>query len=160
MSVTEDVTERLLVPTSSRFAVAVHALVALVANGDRAVPSERIAASANTNAAVIRRLFSMLADAGLTCSQLGQGGGARLSRPADRITLLDVFRAVEEHEIFATHRTAPDHSCIVGRNIIPALEPIMGQATQSLMAELSRVTLADVAADVAKRGGTSFPLPA
>jgi Rrf2 family protein len=145
-------------PTSSRFAVAVHALVALVAHGDRAVASERIAASASTNPAVIRRLFSMLNDAGLTMSQLGQGGGAMLARPADRITLLDVFRAVEEQEIFATHRTEPDYSCVVGRNIIPSLKPVMDRATQALMDELGRVTLADVARDVASRGGETFPL--
>ncbi|MGA0607248.1 Rrf2 family transcriptional regulator [Phenylobacterium sp. VNQ135] len=33
-------------------------------------------------------------DHGLTRSQMGAGGGALLARPADRITLLDVLRAV------------------------------------------------------------------
>jgi Rrf2 family protein len=159
-SVTWFVTNEMILPTSSRFAVAVHSLVALCAHGDRPVASEKIAASASTNPAVIRRLFSMLNEAGLTVAQLGQGGGAKLARPATKITLLDVFLAVEEPEIFATHRTEPDYSCIVGRNDITALEPVMDCAAQAMKAELAKVTLAAVADDVARRGGAAFPLVA
>jgi Rrf2 family protein len=149
----------MIMPTSSRFAVAVHALVALTANDGRAMPSEVIAGSANTNAAVIRRLFSMLAEAGITTSQLGHGGGALLAMRPERITLLDVFRAVEEREMFAVHRSPPDRNCIVGKNILPVLMPRMDHAQQALEAELGRVTIADLAADIQKRTGVSFPLP-
>jgi Rrf2 family protein len=154
---TVPVTE-IIMPTSSRFAVAVHALVALAANEGRALPSETIAGSANTNAAVIRRLFSMLAEAGITTSQLGHGGGALLALRPERITLLDVFRAVEDRDIFAVHRASPDRNCIVGKNILPVLMPRMDNAQQALEAELGSVTIADLAMDIQKRTGVRFPL--
>jgi Rrf2 family protein len=147
-------------PTSTRFAVAVHTLVALAANDGRALPSEQIAGSASTNPAVIRRLLSMLADAGLTTAQLGQGGGALLARRPERITLLDVFRAVEDEDMFAVHRREPDKTCIVGLHLLPALVPMMDRAQQALEAELAQRTIAEVAADVSRRAGVSFPLPA
>ena len=66
-------------PTSSRFATAAHVLAYLAVRGqDGAIPSERIALSVNTNAAVVRRLLMQLSAAGLTTSQLGTGGGAML----------------------------------------------------------------------------------
>lgn len=55
--------------------------------------SELIAASVNTNPSLIRRLLSQLAKAGLTTSQMGSGGGALRARPADKFTLLDVYKA-------------------------------------------------------------------
>ena len=71
-------------PTSSRFAVAIHILAGLTLHSGEPLPSEIIAKSAHTNPAVIRRLLSMLNRAGLTSAQLGQGGGALLARPAER----------------------------------------------------------------------------
>jgi DNA-binding IscR family transcriptional regulator len=122
------------------------------------VRSEQVASSVNTNPAVIRRIFSMLAQAGITTSQLGQGGGALLLKPALEITLLDVYKAVEEPQVLSTHRAPPDPNCVVGRHIIPVLHPHFQRAELALEAELSHVTIADIAASVARRGHVRFPL--
>ena len=104
-------------PTSSRFVVAVHALVSIVVMDGKPVRSEDIAHSAATGPVVIRRLLSLLSEAGLTTSQLGAGGGAILAKPSDQIRLLDVYRAVEDTDIFTLHRVSPFKDCIVGSNI-------------------------------------------
>jgi DNA-binding IscR family transcriptional regulator len=57
-------------PSSTRFAVAVHTLAALAVNGGKPLRSEDLARSVNTGAVVIRGLLSRLSDAGLTKSQL------------------------------------------------------------------------------------------
>lgn len=138
-------------PTSSRFAVAVHILVALTNHRGEPVVSDYIAKSASTNAAVIRKLLSMLNDAGITQSQLGKGGGALLAQPPEAITLLDVFRAVESEDLFALHRSEPDQGCPVGRHIQPVLQGTMDRALQAMEAELAAVTVADVAHEIRKR---------
>ena len=135
-------------PTSTRFAVAVHILTALAVNDGHAVRSEQLASSASTNPTVIRRILSMLAEAGLTSSQLGYGGGATLAKPANQITLLDVFQVVEEPNIFEMHRTPPDENCFVGRNIQQVLMRSMTKAQQALEAELSKTTIAEVAREI------------
>ncbi|MBD2054687.1 Rrf2 family transcriptional regulator [Oculatella sp. FACHB-28] len=135
-------------PTSTRFAVAVHILAALAVNDGRVVRSEQLASSASTNPTVVRRILSMLAEAGLTSSQLGYGGGATLAKPADQITLLDVFQVVEEPNIFEMHRTPPDKNCFVGRNIQEVLTRSTAKAQQALETELSKTTIAKVAQEI------------
>ncbi len=139
---------RFTLPTSTRFAVAVHILAALAVNDGKAVRSDQLASSASTNPVVIRRILSTLAAAGITSSQLGYGGGATLAKPATEITLLDVFRVVEEPGIFEVHRTPPDENCFVGRNIQQVLSRTTTKAQQALETELSKTTIAEVAQDI------------
>ena len=113
--------------------------------------SEELAWSINTSAPVVRSLLSRLNEAGLTTSQLGTGGGALLTRQASRIRLLDVYLAVEDPEVFATHRSPPCASCPVGANILDVLKPTLSRATQALERELGRVTIADVVRGVGAR---------
>lgn len=145
-------------PTSTRFAVAAHTLTALAVSGGKPMRSEDLAYSANTGAVVIRGLLSRLTAAGLTSSQLGAGGGALLARPAEDISLLDIYRAVENTELFALHRTPPCEACAVGGNILQALQPALERARQAMEQELAGVSVAQLAADVARLGKFSIPL--
>src|SRR5258707_9580524 len=144
-------------PTSTRFAVAVHTLAALAVNADKPLRSEDLANSVNTGAVVIRGLLSRLNDAGLTKSQLGAGGGALLAKPAKKIRLLDVYKAVEDTELFSLPRTRPCMACPVGANIQEAIHPALERARKALEAELSKYTIADIVAEVARLG--KFELP-
>lgn len=145
-------------PTSSRFVVAVHSLVAIAVMGGKPVRSEDIAKSANTGAAVIRRLLSLLNDAGLTTSQLGAGGGALLAKPSEKIRLLDVYEAVEDTEYFSLHRTPPCRNCAIGGNIHEAIRPTLARARSAFENEMSCVTIADIAAEVSRLGKFTIPL--
>jgi Rrf2 family protein len=145
-------------PTSTRFAVAVHMLTALAVSDGAPLRSEDLAYSVNTGAVVIRGLLSRLSEAGLTRSQLGAGGGALLARPTDKIRLLDVYRAVEDIELFSLHRTPPCENCAVGGNILEAMQPTLVRARNALEDELANVTIADMAAEVARIGKFSIPL--
>ncbi len=145
-------------PTSTRFAVAVHALAALAVSGGKPLRSEDLAYSANTGAVVIRALLSRLSAAGLTRSQLGAGGGTLLARPAKKIRLLDVYEAVEDTELFSMHRNPPCENCAVGGNILEAIHPALSRARKALEDELARTSIADVAAEVARLGKFSVPL--
>ncbi|WP_175881845.1 Rrf2 family transcriptional regulator [Burkholderia sp. BCC0044] len=134
--------------TSSRFAFAVHVLALLSMQEGVPLSSDIIAGSVNTNPALIRRLLSMLAAAGLTTSQLGAGGGALLAREPGEITLLDVYRAVDEAQLFALHRETPNPACLVGRHIQGVLTGYIGDAQRAMEASLATRTLVDVTADM------------
>lgn len=144
-------------PTSTRFAVAVHTLAALAVSGGRPLRSEDLANSVNTGPVVVRSLLSRLSEAGLTTSQLGAGGGALLAKRADRIRLLDIYKAVEDTDLFSMPRTPPNAECPVGGNIQDAMRPALERARKALEAELSKVTLADIAAEVARLGKFAVP---
>ncbi len=134
--------------TSSRFAFAVHVLTLLAQQEGVPLSSEYIAGSVNTNPALIRRLTSMLAAAGITTSQLGAGGGALLAREPGSITLLEVYRAIDDGQLFALHREAPNPDCLVGRHIQGVLTVYIDDAQRAMEASLARRTVADVMADV------------
>ncbi|NJM48658.1 MAG: Rrf2 family transcriptional regulator [Alkalinema sp. RU_4_3] len=137
-------------PTSTRFAVTVHILSILALHDRQPVRSEYLAASVCTNPAVIRRLLCKLSDAGLTSSQLGYGGGTMLAKPADQITLLDIFHLVEDPNIFEMHRTKPNENCSIGRNIQEILLQSTTKAQQVLEDELAKTTIAQVSKEIQK----------
>lgn len=113
--------------------------------------SEDIAERARTNAAVIRRILSMLNKAGITKSQGGPGGGSLLARAPERISLLDIYRAVEEPDLFSPPRCPPDQSCPIGGNIGAVLRNHTGRAEAALEKELSGTSLAQLTSEVAQR---------
>ncbi|HEU6452423.1 MAG TPA: Rrf2 family transcriptional regulator [Gemmatimonadaceae bacterium] len=138
---------------NSRFAVAVHILTVIAHEGGEPVTSEYIAWSVNTNPSLIRRMLSQLTRAGLTRCQMGAGGGALLAKPAARITLRDVYRAVADGDVFALPRERPDPACPVGRNIQALLTQRFEEATRALEDELARTTIADMQHALTDRGG-------
>ena len=78
----------------------------------------------------------MLSHAGLVNSSAGVAG-ATLARPARKITLLDVYRAVDmedEHRL-AVHGE-PDQCCVIGRHIQGALDAVIGPAEEAFEAKL------------------------
>jgi Rrf2 family protein len=131
-------------PTSSRFAVAVHVLALLARAGGEPLKSERIAVSVNTNPVVIRRVLCALARAGLVASQTGAAGGTRLARPPREITLREVYRAVEPRVIFALHRRRPNRRCPVGGGIKEVLADILAEADAAVDGALERKTIETV----------------
>lgn len=137
-------------PSSTRFAVAVQALAAMALRPGEPLTSALLASSVCTNPAVIRRILGQLGAAGITTSQLGQGGGALLARPASAITLLDVWRAVEAGDLFAMPRRPPSRNCVVGCHIGRLLSARMCRAQEALERELARTTIAEIAAEIAE----------
>lgn len=107
---------------NSRLTIAAHALAWIglyQRQGHEVATSEQIAASANTNPVVIRRLLGELRRSGLVESRRGVGAGWSLARELGSMTLLDVYEAVEPGPLFAMHRTTPDQGCVVGHGIQP-----------------------------------------
>lgn len=139
---------------NTRFAVAVHLLALLTLNQKTLNTSELMARSVNTNSVVIRRLTSQLKKAGLVQVRPGVGG-ASLTRAADEITLLDVYRAVntkQQAPLLPLHPD-PNQRCPIGRNIHDALEMPLAKANQAMLKSLETTSVADIAAFIQMRKG-------
>jgi Rrf2 family protein len=130
--------------TSSRFAVAVHALALMARAGDEPVKSEGVAASVNTNPVVIRRLLCELAHADLVVSQKGAYGGTKLARKPEEITLLDVYRAVEGKDVFRLQRHRPSANCPVGAGVEAVLHGVLDEVNGAVEEVLATRTMDDV----------------
>jgi len=130
-------------PQSTRFSVAVHVLALLAIKKGECVSSDCIAKSVATNPVVVRRMLSLLQQAGFVKSRAGINGGARLEMDAKAITLLDVYHAVEEQSVFRTHEPHPQ--CEVAFSVKKDVEELLNHAEQVMEKELSKTTLADIA---------------
>jgi Rrf2 family protein len=131
--------------SSSRFAVAVHTLTLLAyTEPGTPVTSDHIAASVNTSPVVIRRLLATLVDAGLVRTREGSQGGSELTVAPEKITLLHVYRAVEEDDLFTLHRNEPNPNCTVGRSIKHVLQDVTQRAQTAMEQELAQTTIAQI----------------
>src|SRR3954451_2765914 len=108
------------------------------------VTSGLLASSVNTNPVIIRRLLLALQAAGFVQTRKGAGLGSRLARAPSRISLAEVYRAVETDEPFAFHSKQPNKACPVGHCIQAALEKVFASAETALERELAKTNLADI----------------
>ncbi len=144
---------------ATRFAVAAHILVLLaepVGGGDLQLPgvdrrklqpatSARLASIVNTNPVVVRRITSQLARAGLIRVHRGPGG-AELSRPAQHITLDDVWYAVHAGVPRPLVPLHPRPRTDLGPGVHDALREVFGDAEAAFRQALRGITLAKLAA--------------
>jgi Rrf2 family protein len=131
--------------SSSRFAVAIHALSVLAKNfGKGPICSSFVASSVNTNPVVIRRLMGELEKAELVSSAPGRSGGFLLGRPPERISLADIYKAVEGSGIFKLHKVNPNSDCPIAAMIGKIIAAPLHDAEVALERSLSTTTLRDV----------------
>jgi Rrf2 family protein len=129
---------------NSRFAVSVHILAYLTYRRDVAVPSAEIASSVDTNPVVIRRLLSALLKARLVTAQKGATGGFALAKAPEKISLRDVYQAVDPSPDYGLRHFAPNHDCPVGAKISAILSKAFADAQNAMEAELARTSIAHV----------------
>jgi Rrf2 family transcriptional regulator, repressor of oqxAB len=123
-----------------RFKIAVHSIVWLAKSG-RILSSAMIAKQVYSHATFMRRVLRALADAGIVESKGGREGGYILRKPADLITLGEIYSAV------STESTEPafDVNCReVGEQLDVELEKILHEAEQRTIDYLRQYTIADV----------------
>src|SRR5258707_5552503 len=103
----------LFMATNSRLASAVHIMSFVAYAGDEGTTSEAIAKSLQTNPVVVRKILKLLDREGLVALRQGRHGGVALRRSASRITLGQIYKAVEsENGGFAKRNQVPDR-CVV-----------------------------------------------
>ena len=116
----------------------------LAANPERGLTSREIARSVNTNPVVIRRLLSSLRASGLIATRQGAGAGSRLARAARRISLAEVYRAVEKGDFFSVPPHLPNKRCPIGKKMQSVLDDVFRSAEAAWQRALERQTIADL----------------
>ncbi len=127
----------------TKFSSAIHALI-LICESRKPMNSDQIAESVGTNPSYIRKLTTRLARAGIIEGRRGVSG-FRMSKKPEEITMLDIYRAVNETEnvhLFDVHQN-PSDACIVGHHIRPVLNSMFRQTEKSVEDRLAGMTLSD-----------------
>jgi Rrf2 family iron-sulfur cluster assembly transcriptional regulator len=129
--------------SKGRYAVMAMADLALHGGAERAVPLQEVARRQEISLSYLEQLFARMRRAGLVSGVRGPGGGYRLARPADNVTIADIIGAVNEPIKATRCDAASTTSCIgkQGRCIAHGLWQEMGDRIQSFLVSVS---LADV----------------
>lgn len=133
----------------SCFRLAIQALVVL-AHADCACPSAAIAQNLDSHAVFVRRVLAQLVRAKIVEAREGRDGGYRLARPADQITLAEVycaFRPAERAEL-----SAPGNA-----HIHAALNAVDDQIDQRVTEVFAQHTLATIIEHAALAGAQKLP---
>ncbi|NKN39037.1 Rrf2 family transcriptional regulator [Agrobacterium sp. a22-2] len=107
--------------------------------------SERIAQMLNTNPVVVRRTLGELRAQGIVASEGGRGGGWKLVRPLEQITVLEIHQALSGDSILRAPTSRDHPGCPVERASNFVLEEAFAVAESQVQSEYGSVTLAQIA---------------
>jgi Rrf2 family protein len=129
---------------SAKSDYAVRGMLTLAAeNGSRPIRGEALAAAQDIPLKFLENILVDLRRAGLVLSQRGAEGGYRLARPADKITIAEVIRAVDG-PLANIRGVRPEAVEYAGA--AESLRDVWVAMRASLRSVLEAVTLGDVAA--------------
>ena len=118
---------------------------------DGPLTSKELARAMNTNAVVVRRVFAHLRDMGIVRSEKGHGGGWRITRDLESVTLGDVYAALGAPQLFTIRHKREAPECLMEQAVNAALGDALGEAEALLLANMNSVSLASLADDFHQR---------
>lgn len=107
------------------------------------------------NPSFIRKLMVPLTRDGIIVSTLGRTGSIHLGRPAEEITLRDIYTSVTEDKKIWTARPDVAPRCLVSANLCWYFKAIADEAEQASLNVLGKRTVADALAEMQIRNETS-----
>lgn len=133
---------------SSRMTIAVHILLAIAEFADKEkTTSTFLAQSVNVHPVIIRNTLGRLKAAGIVHVRAGEGG-ATLANDPQKITLLDIFEAVEKEEDLFHFHEHPNPQCPVGKNMHAILDQRLISIQNAMRKEMRAITLQDLINDM------------
>ena len=133
---------------NQQFTFAVHIMTCLAFAGG-VLDSQRLARSVNTNPVVVRRLLLALRRANLIETLAGRHGGARLSKLPSRISLLEIYDAVEPRPIIAVNERRASRYCAVSCSMKRIMTRVAADAEKAMRKDLRRIRLSELVDQVA-----------
>ena len=134
--------------TNVQFTVAAHIMTVLGLDYGEEIPSSTLAGSVNADPTFVRKSLSKLSKAGLINTTRGRNGASTLTRSPKKITLLDIYRAIDGPPTFAIHSYPVERRCPVSSNIKGCMSSVLSKAQSSFEKSLDDITLADLVGQI------------
>ena len=128
---------------STKLSDAVHIMAFIEINQDFDLSSTAIATSIQTNPAFVRQIMMKLRKAGLMSSVTGHAKPS-LAKPAEQITLLEIYKAVEGNKPLLHLDTHTNPECGVGVNIQLALLDYYQEIQKMAEERMNQISLQDI----------------
>lgn len=122
-----------------------------MAQTDEPMTSQQIAQMLGSNAVVVRRIMAGLRDGGYVDAERGHGGGWRIARRTDEITVLDVYRSLGSPDLFAFGFSNPDPACLVEQSVNATINETIDAATAAILGQFGQLRLSQIETEVQQR---------
>lgn len=129
------------------------ALMRLAGEPTRSFSTSEIAAEFGISRNHLTKVVRDLADGGFVATQRGAGGGFRLARPPQKITLGEVVRALEQRHALVECFREDGGDCVLKPRC--RLKSRLAAAREAFMRELDLTTLAECAYPGRPRGSAA-----
>jgi Rrf2 family protein len=131
---------------NNQFSVAVHVMTALGDHHGEAVTSVHLTASVRAHESQVRSVLSKLVKAGLVMASRGRNGFSSLSRPAHKISLLEIYKAVEAPLVFSIHEYPKEKTCRTSCTHKEAMAELLQDAQGAFETRLGQRMLSEMVA--------------
>jgi Rrf2 family protein len=133
---------------NNQFSVGVHIMTALGDHYGEQVTSAHLAASVQAHESQVRGVLSKLVKAGLVVTARGRNGFSSLSRPANRISLLEIYQAVGAPPVFSIHEYPREKTCRTSSTHKEAMAELLEDTQRAFEARLGQRMLSEMVARV------------
>ncbi|NRD78509.1 Rrf2 family transcriptional regulator [Bacillus sp. BRMEA1] len=135
--------------TPSAFGLAIQGLV-LLSMSDNVLSSKEIANMMESGTTFMRRVMSQLVRANLVEAREGRDGGYLLAKPANSITLADVYRALQMSNPLGSGMVDSTLDCERGASVRSLFQELSSQVEESTLHVFKQYTIERIAAEVFK----------
>ncbi|CAI1542404.1 Rrf2 family transcriptional regulator [Serratia plymuthica] len=119
-----------------------------IAHNEGVFTSKILAGSVNANPIFVKRILVKLSRAKLATTTVGKSGGYGLARSPEKITLSDIYSAINPPDAFAIHTYPIRKECVVSSNIKEVMTDVLVGTQEAIRRDLSQTTLADVVSKI------------
>jgi Rrf2 family protein len=139
--------EIMRISAKTRYAIAAMINMAQNYSSDEYVPIISISEKLSISKIYLEQVFSLLKRANIVISTKGSQGGYQLSKPAREITVLDIFKAIEQILFEKTEATVPN----TAQDIEKAMHNIVFDKVDNVLEiALKNITLLDLVNEAEK----------
>jgi len=131
---------------NNQFSVGVHIMTALGDHHGEQVTSAHLTASVRAHDSQVRSVLSKLVKAGLVVTSRGRNGFSSLSRPANKISLLEIYKAVEAPPVFSIHEYPKEKTCRTSCTHKQAMVELLKDTQRAFEARLGQRILSEMVA--------------
>lgn len=140
------------ISAKTRYGIASLVHLAQKSGEDRLVPILSISEALGISKIYLEQVFSLLKRGEIVTSVKGAQGGYQLSRPANEITMLEIFRATEQTLFEKAEDTVP----FTGQEIEKAMKALVfDRIDHALESSLEAITLLDLVHEANKNKSTN-----
>ena len=110
------------------------------------VTSSDLTASVRAHESQVRSVLSKLVKAGLVMTSRGRNGFSSLSRPANKISLLEIYKAVHAPPVFSIHEYPKEKTCRTSCTHKGAMAELLVDAQRAFETQLGLRMLSEIVA--------------